>query len=429
MLKAYEQARGADLAVVGLGYVGLPLAREGSGSGLRVVGLDRDQVLVSRLASGSSHIDDVSDPDVRQMLKAGFLPTTDESALAGAQAMVICVPTPLLPDGMPDLSAVISAAGTVSRNITPGALVVLESTTYPGTTEEVVRPILEAGSGLTAGIGFHLAYSPERVDPRNPDFGLRNTPKVVGGCTPACTSAAAALYSKLCDEVITARSTREAELAKLIENTYRQVNIALVNEMAIFCHDLGVDIWDAISCAATKPFGFEAFRPGPGVGGHCIPIDPSYLSYKVRTLGFPFRFAELAQEINGRMPAYIVERAASMLNRKQRTLNGSRILLLGVTYKPNIADLRETPALPIARKLCRAGARMAYHDPHVSAWDIDGEPVERVTDRELVIELDAADLVILIQNHAMYDHDLLAAPGRLILDTRGRISHPCAERL
>jgi nucleotide sugar dehydrogenase len=398
-------------------------------SGLRVVGLDRNSELVSSLASGSSHVDDVSDADIQQMLKAGFVPTTDESVLADAQTIVVCVPTPLLPDGMPDLSAVTSAAKAVGCNMTPGTLVVLESTTYPGTTEEVVRPILEAESGLTAGTEFHLAYSPERIDPRNPEFGIRNTPKVVGGCTPDCTSAAISFYSKLCDEVISARSTREAELAKLIENTYRQVNIALVNEMAIFCHELGVDIWDAISCAATKPFGFEPFRPGPGVGGHCIPIDPSYLSYKVRTLGRPFRFVDLAQEINGHMPAYIVERAAGLLNSRQRSLNGSRVLLLGVTYKPNVADLRETPALPIARKLRQAGARVAYHDPHIPAWEIDGEPVERVTDDELAIELDAADLAILIQDHVIYSRDILADPDRLILDTRGRIGRPCAEPL
>ena len=237
----------------------------------------------------------------------------------------------------------------------------------------MVRPLLEKASGLTAGIGFSLAFSPERIDPGNPDYGFANTPKIVGGVTPSCADAAASFYERICDQVVRAKSAREAEMAKLLENTYRHVNIALVNEMAIFCRELDVDLWDAIRCAATKPFGFQPFYPGPGVGGHCIPIDPNYLSYKVRTLGYPFRFVELAQEINGRMPGYVTERAAELLNRNAQPVNGARVLLLGVTYKRDIADQRESPARPIARKLRGRGAAVAYHDPHVPAWQVDGE--------------------------------------------------------
>ncbi|WP_229808248.1 nucleotide sugar dehydrogenase, partial [Actinomadura livida] len=337
-----------DLVVIGLGYVGLPLVREACRAGLRAGGLDRDARVVAGLKAGLSHIDDVSPADIEDMLEAGFVPSLHEDVLDDARTVVICVPTPLSPEGGPDLTAVRGAAETVARRLEPGTLVVLESTTYPGTTEEVVRPILET-SGLVAGEEFHLAFSPERIDPGNPVYGVRNTPKIVGGLTPACASAAAAFYGKFVDRVVQARGTREAEMAKLLENTYRHVNIALVNEMAVFCNELGIDLWDAIDCAATKPFGFQAFRPGPGVGGHCIPIDPNYLSYKVRSLGYPFRFVELAQEINDRMPRYVAERAQQLLNREGRALKGARVLLLGVTYKADIADQRESPARPVAR--------------------------------------------------------------------------------
>ena len=288
--------------MVGLGYVGLPLVVEAVRSGLSVVGCDISPAVVSGLNAGRSHISDVSSDEVAAMLARGFRATTDEITIGIPGTIVICVPTPLATDGGPDLAAVRSAAEMSARLLRPGSLVVLESTTYPGTTDEVVRPLLEKLSGLSAGLDFALAFSPERIDPGNPVFGIRNTPKVVGGFTPSCTESAALFYSKLCDQVVRAASTREAEMAKLLENTYRHVNIALVNEMAIFSNELGVDLWDAIRCAATKPFGFQPFFPGPGVGGHCIPIDPNYLSYKVRTLGYPFRFAELAQEINHSMP-------------------------------------------------------------------------------------------------------------------------------
>jgi nucleotide sugar dehydrogenase len=407
-----------DLVVIGLGYVGLPLVREACRAGLRVGGLDRDPRVVAGLKAGSSHIDDVSPAEVAEMLGSGFTPSLDESVLDGARTVVICVPTPLSEDGGPDLTAVRGAAATVARNLAPGALVVLESTTYPGTTDEVVRPILEQ-SGLTAGEQFHLAFSPERIDPGNPVYGVHNTPKIVGGLTPACASAASAFYGKFVDTVVHAKGTREAEMAKLLENTYRHVNIALVNEMAVFCNELGIDLWDAIDCAATKPFGFQAFRPGPGVGGHCIPIDPNYLSYKVRSLGYPFRFVELAQEINDRMPRYVADRAQQLLNREGRALKGANILLLGVTYKADIADQRESPARPVARRLRRLGAQLTFHDPHVTTWQVDGEDVPPA-DPDLATALRQADLAIVLADHAAYDAVTLTRNARLLFDTRGR---------
>jgi nucleotide sugar dehydrogenase len=423
----------ADLLVIGLGYVGLPLAREAVAAGLAVAGYDQNRAVVDGLRAGRSHVDDISDEDVAAMIAGGFQPEATESALTGADAAIapetilICVPTPLSDANGPDLTAVRAAAELAGRVLRAGTLVVLESTTYPGTTDEVVRPLLEKASGLTAGSDFALAFSPERIDPGNKVYGLRNTPKIVGGLTPRCASVAEAFYSKLCDQVVPARSTREAEMAKLLENTYRHVNIALVNEMAVFCHELGVDLWDAITCAATKPFGFQAFYPGPGVGGHCIPIDPNYLSFKVRTLGYPFRFVELAQEINSRMPSYVVDRAAELLNRNAKALNGSRVLLLGVTYKRDIADQRESPVQPIARKLLARGADLAYHDPYVPAWAVDGQPVRRAGD--LDAELGAADLAILLQRHAAYDPERIARGTDLLLDTRGPVSGANAEAL
>ncbi len=293
---------------------------------------------------------------------------------------------------------------------------ILESTTYPGTTDEVVRPLLEE-SGLVAGADFHLAFSPERIDPGNPTFGVANTPKVVGGLTEACGEAAASFYGRFVETVVRARGTREAEMAKLLENTYRHVNIALVNEMAIFCQELGVDLWDSIAAAATKPFGFQAFYPGPGVGGHCIPIDPNYLSYKVKTLGYPFRFVELAQEINGRMPSYVMQRAQELLNESGLALSRSKVLLLGVTYKADIADQRESPARPVARKLAAKGATLTYHDPHVESWQVDGVDVPRSTDLEQALA--EADLTILLTDHSDYRPKLLSEYARLLLDTRG----------
>ena len=408
-----------NVLVIGLGYVGLPLAIQAARSGFRVTGLDTSEKIVAGLTAGRSHVDDVTDAEVAEMLAAGFLATTDEAEAGPQDVIVICVPTPLSDADGPDLSAVRAAAQTAGRLLRPGTLVSLESTTYPGTTAEVVRPLLEKASGLNAGTDFWLAFSPERIDPGNPVYGFRNTPKIVGGLTPSCTDAAEAFYRQICDQVVRAKSAREAEMAKLLENTYRHVNIALVNEMLIFCRELDVDLWDAIRCAATKPFGFQPFYPGPGVGGHCIPIDPNYLSYKVRTLGYPFRFVELAQEINGRMPGYVTDRAAELLNTHAKAVNGAKVLLLGVTYKRDIADQRESPARLLARKLLSRGAQVSYHDPYVPGWLVDGRAIPRA--ENLDAALADADLVILLQAHRGYDPAQLTRAARLLLDTRGVI--------
>jgi len=421
-----------DVVVVGLGYVGLPLAQAAVGAGLSVGGLDASAGVVASLAAGHSHVDDLSDEDVAKMVCAGFEPTTDPSCLADTAAVVVCVPTPLGAEGGPDLAAVRAATTELAAHLRPGTLVVLESTTYPGTTDEVVRPILET-SGLRAGVDFPLAFSPERVDPGNTAYGIRNTPKVVGGHTPACTEAATAFYSLFVDTVVPTRGTREAETAKLLENTYRHINIALVNEMARFCHDLDIDLWEVIAAASTKPFGFQAFYPGPGVGGHCIPIDPNYLSHNVRTrLGYPFRFVELAQEINAAMPAYVARRVQDALNEDGRALRGARVLLLGVTYKADIADQRESPAVPVARRLLEQGAELAFHDPLIGRWDELADELGPAA--TAVPDLDAAvagaDVVVLLQRHRGYDVDALAARSRRFLDTRGTVTPSAhAERL
>ncbi len=408
-----------DAVIIGLGYVGLPIAQEATRAGLKVLGFDVNQGIVDALNAGRSHVDDLSDADIAEMVDGGFVATTDEARIAEAEVAVICVPTPLSEEGGPDLRAVESAVGAVARNLRPGMLVVLESTTYPGTTDEVVRPLLEAG-GMVAGQDFNLAFSPERIDPGNATFGAKNTPKVVGGQTPACTEAAAAFYGRFIDTIVRAKGTREAETAKLLENTYRHINIALVNEMVKFCHELGIDLWDVIEAASSKPFGFQAFYPGPGVGGHCIPIDPNYLSHNVRArLGYPFRFVELAQEINSGMPGYVVSRIQDLLNADGKALKGSTVLLLGVTYKPNIADQRESPAVPLANALVAKGAVVHYHDPHVTDWRSVPDAV-RVEDAAAAAA--GADLTVLVQNHREYDVDALAGVARQFFDTRGKAS-------
>lgn len=415
-----------DAAIVGLGYVGLPLAVEGTRAGLRMLGYDIDRVKVAALEAGESYVDDVTHADVALALVGGFTPTVDSGQLSGADTIVICVPTPLT-DHQPDLSSVRSAGEVVGRQLQPGRLVVLESTTYPGTTEEVLQPILEDASGLKAGADFQLAYSPERVDPGNPSWTLRNTPRIVGGIDEASTERAVAFYGKFCDQVVAAPGTREAELAKLVENTYRHVNIALANELAIFARELGVDIWDVIHLAATKPFGFEAFYPGPGVGGHCIPIDPNYLSHRFRKLGRQFRFVELAEEINAQMPAYVVQRTVGILNRESKAVHGSRVLLLGVAYKADVSDTRESPAIGVARRLLDMGAELSYWDPHVSSFAVDGEKIVRVDDA--VQAASGSDVALILTSHSTLDVDSVVAAAGAVLDTRGVSKPGAAERL
>ena len=416
-----------SLTVVGLGYVGLPLAKEACLGGMKVVGLDTDPAVVSGLSNGVSHIDGIDSVDLAVMVEAGFLTTNDPSCIRGSDVVVICVPTPLNDDGTPDLNAVKAAARTVSENLHLGSLVILESTTYPGTTEDIVRPILEEGSGLVAGTDFCLSYSPERIDPGNTEWSLRNTPKVVGGLTPACAERAVRFYSQIVDTVVPTVGLREAEFAKLLENTYRHVNIALMNEMAVFCHELGIDLWAAIEAARTKPFGYEAFYPGPGVGGHCIPIDPNYLSWLVKSVGYRFRFVELAAEISDRMPAYVAKRVQDTLNTERKSLNGSVVLLLGVTYKANVSDQRETPARPLAAHLAAMGADVRYFDPHVDTFTFNGR--ELIGEGDLEQALAMADIAVLVQAH-----DEIVKSGALdrvghILDTRGVLSGNNVERL
>lgn len=415
------------VVVIGQGYVGLPLAQEASRAGLTVVGLDLSPRIVDGLNSGISHIDDLSNDDIAEMLKNGYTATGDATTIADADYVVICVPTPLGQDGNPDLTPVEKASASIAQHLTAGTTVILESTTYPGTTDTLVAGIINE-AGHTLGEDYYLAFSPERIDPGNPVYGLKNTPKVVGGVTPESTEKAVALYSQFIDTVVPVRGAREAETAKLLENTYRHINIALVNEMAKFCHDLDIDLWDVIDAAATKPFGFQAFYPGPGVGGHCIPIDPNYLSYEVkRSLGYPFRFVELAQEINLSMPKYISERVMEMLNEEKKSLNGAKVLLLGVTYKANISDQRESPAVPVAAELAKRGAVLSYNDPYVENWTPGIDGIEKVTDLDK--GLAEADIVILLQKHRDYDVDALAGKSKVFFDTRGVTTSDKAVRL
>ncbi len=416
-----------NLVIVGLGYVGLPLAHEACMNCMAVVGIDTSPEHVASLNAGKSHVDDLAASDVVAMLDAGFKATTESSAIAEADVIVICVPTPLSTDGLPDLDSVLGATRAVAEHLQSGSLVVLESTTYPGTTEGVVKPILEEGSGLKAGIDFALAYSPERTDPGNPNYGLRNTPKVVGGLTPECSDRAVEFYGKLVDTVVPTVGTREAELSKLLENTYRHVNIALMNEMVVFCHKLDINLWAAIEAAETKPFGYEAFYPGPGVGGHCIPIDPNYLSWVVRSAGHRFRFVELAKEISDHMPAYVAQRVQDSLNADRKSVNGAVVLLLGVTYKANVRDQRETPARPLAEHLTAMGADVRYFDPHADTFNFNGRRL--VGEDDLATALANADLAVLLQAHNEIIGSGSLNQARRILDTRGVLSGDNVERL
>ncbi|WP_326813064.1 nucleotide sugar dehydrogenase [Streptomyces scopuliridis] len=418
----------ADLAVIGLGHLGLPLAQAAVAAGIDTIGYDTDPRPVAELAAGHSPLDGpLTASDVRRMLSGGFRPTTNPADLGRVRTAVICAPTPLGADRTPDLTAIGDAARALAARLRPHTTVLLESPAAPGTTEGFLRTVLEEGSGLRAGRDFHLAYSPGRLDPGNRTHGFANTPKVIGGLTPACTESAAAFYSRLTDKVVRARGPREAETVKLLETNFRHVNIALVNEMAVLCHDLGVDLWDVIRCAETKPFGFQAFRPGPGVGGHGVPMDPSYLPHAGRTPGHPLRMVGLAQEINSRMPQYVIQRSATLLNEHGKSARGARVLLLGVTYKPDLADQQSSPATEIACRLMDLGATVSYHDPYVPDWRVREQPVPRA---DSLYEAAAnADLTVLLQHHRTYDLQGLAVKAQLLLDTRGASPAGAAYRL
>jgi UDP-N-acetyl-D-glucosamine dehydrogenase len=411
--------RTAVMGIVGLGYVGLPLAVEFARAGLRVVGVDVDERKVEALSRGESYIQDVPGPVVAELTARGRLSaTTQYAALDQVDAVSICVPTPLNKTRDPDMSYIIAAAEQVVAACRPGLLIVLESTTYPGTTEEIFEPKL-AARGLRVGEDVFLAFSPERIDPANPQYGVRNTPKVVGGTTPACREAAVALYRLAVDTVVPVSSPRTAEMVKLLENTFRAVNIGLVNEVALMCAKLGVDVWEVIDAAATKPYGFMKFTPGPGLGGHCLPVDPLYLSWKLKALNYTARFIELADSLNSQMPSYVVALVADALNEAGRALRDAEVLVLGVAYKRDVDDVRESPALDVIVELQKRRARVSYHDPHVPALAAAGVDLES---RPLTAAaLAAADCVVVITDHTGLDWGLIGAHARLIVDTRNAL--------
>ncbi len=418
--KALERkiaTRRARIGVVGLGYVGLPLAVEFCRAGFKVAGIDVDAARVRELRAGRSHVEDVPSAVVRELTRKRLLAARDHYRGCGAlDGILIAVPTPLRKTKDPDISYIVAAVDEVAKELRPGQLVILESTTYPGTTEEVVRPKLES-RGLRAGRDFFLAFSPERVDPGNKTFTTRNTPKVVGGVTPDCARAAALLYRQAIEQVLVVSSTQTAEMIKLLENTFRAVNIGLVNEIGLMCEVLGLDVWEVIDGAATKPFGFMRFTPGPGIGGHCIPLDPHYLSWKLKSLNYYAKFIELAAEINANMPAVVVRKAVAALNGRRRSVRGARILVLGAAYKKDIGDLRESPALDVMRLLEDQGAKVSYHDPYVGQVRLDGGLAKRSVALTSA-SLRHADLVVIVTDHSCFDYEAIVRHARLVLDTR-----------
>ena len=402
--------------VIGLGYVGLPLSVEAGRSGLKVIGFDVNDAVVTGVNAGRSHIQDLTDADVAALLEQGLLEaTTDMSRLAECDAVSICVPTPLSKTRDPDVSYVIAASEAVAAALRPGQLIVLESTTYPGTTREVMQPTLER-TGLVVGEDFHLCFSPERVDPGNETWTTKNTPKVIGGLTAACRDAGAAFYERFIDSVVRVSSVEAAELTKILENTFRAVNIGLVNEVALIADLLRVDVWEVIDAAATKPFGFMKFTPGPGLGGHCIPVDPHYLAWKMRTLNYKTRFIDLASEINAEMPIFVVGKVREVLNRKQRAVNGSKIVLLGVAYKRDVDDVRESPALDVLKLLEADGAEVVYHDPYVPEWKEDG--VIRQSQALTEELLSGADVVVILTDHTGFDYAWILQNAKALVDAR-----------
>jgi UDP-N-acetyl-D-glucosamine dehydrogenase len=425
--------RSARIAILGMGYVGLPLAAVFAEAGFDVVGIDPHAAKVETLNKGTSYIQDVPSEQVARLVKDHRLrATTDFAAILQADAVSICVPTPLRKTGDPDLSFILSAADELAKYVHPGMIIVLESTTYPGTTREIMLPKLTEISGLTIGEDFFLAFSPERVDPGREDWTTINTPKVIGGITSHCTDIAVSWYGQALQNVVPVSSAEVAEMTKLLENTFRMINIGMVNEMAIMCNRLGIDVWEVIDAAATKPFGFMKFTPGPGLGGHCIPIDPLYLSWKLRSLNYTARFIELASEINTGMPRYVVNKVQDALNEHGKPLKNSRVLVLGAAYKPDIDDLRESPALDVIGLLHQKGARVEYHDPYISSLDEDGIQYSSVSD--LTSAVGSADCVVIVTNHSSYDYSQILEKAPLIVDTRNALGalgreHPKVIRL
>jgi len=428
LLRKIER-REAHVGVVGLGYVGLPLAVELAKVGFRVTGIDLDDRKTRAINSGQSYIPDVSTKDVETLTRSGKLDaTTDFSVVKMLDTINICVPTPLRKTKDPDMSYIVSAVESIAEHLHPGLLICLESTTYPGTTDELVQPTLEA-KGMKAGTDFFLAFSPERVDPGNPTFHTANVPKVVGGVTEDCQKLAAALYGSAITTIVPVSSTRVAEMVKLLENTFRAVNIALVNELALMCDRMNIDVWEVVDAARTKPFGFMAFYPGPGLGGHCIPIDPFYLSWKAKQSGFDPRFIELAGHINGAMPEYVVGKVAEALNTKRKAINGANILIAGVAYKRDIDDMRESPALDVMGLLRDKGATVAYVDPYVQevhAREWSGR-VDVKSEDPAKVAFGRYDCVVVVTDHKTFDYDAMVAEADLIVDTRNAIRKPAAH--
>ncbi|MBI3548598.1 MAG: nucleotide sugar dehydrogenase [Elusimicrobia bacterium] len=413
--------RTAKIGVLGLGYVGLPLCVEFARKGFAVTGFDVNKEVVDALRRGRSHVSDIPAQVLREVLRTKrFHPSNRFDELSGQDAIIICVPTPLRKSKEPDVSYIVTAASQIFHRLKKGQLIILESTTYPGTTRELVQPMLEEG-GLKAGRDFHLAFSPERVDPGNKTYRIANTPKVVGGISPDSIRLAAELYGQIVETVVPVSSAEAAEMVKLLENTFRAVNIGLVNEIAMMCHKLGLDVWEIIGAAATKPFGFMPFQPGPGIGGHCIPLDPQYLAWKMKSLNFEPRFIELAGVINSSMPQYVVARMADVLNLRRKALRGSRILVLGVAYKPNVSDVRESPALDVIHLLEERGAVVSYHDPHVPRAHVQEK-------RYASVPLSAAalrrqDLVAVMTGHRIVDYAWVLKHSRAVFDARNAIPH------
>jgi UDP-N-acetyl-D-glucosamine dehydrogenase len=414
--------RSAKIGIMGLGYVGLPLAVEFGKAGFHVVGIDIDTRRVDQIRAGTSYIQDVPQKEVSELVASGKLTaTTDPAILRQLDAVSICVPTPLRKTRDPDIQYIVDSTAKIRATLHSGMLIVLESTTYPGTTDEILLTEFE-NAGFKVGKDFYLAFSPERVDPGNPVFGTKNTPKIIGGVTPKCTQMAKLLYEQVVERVIPVASTRSAEMVKLLENTFRAVNIGLVNEVAIMCDKLGIDVWEIIDAAATKPFGFMPFYPGPGLGGHCIPIDPLYLSWKLKLLNYNARFIELASEINTHMPEYVTSRVTRAMNRNKKAVNGSKILVLGVTYKKNITDIRESPALDIIRLLQQDGAQVSYSDPFAPELRMDGSVLKSLKLNSK--SLRRFDCVVIVTDHDAFDYDLVVRESALVVDCRNAVRKP-----